>query len=133
MDLYYSPKREFIHLFYDKTAQRSEEMKESKRYPSSKAFLEEVSRYCHNQLTLYTFNRHTLDIDERYREGRITALNYIAELSFYFMQQEKRLTDSFLEELERQLRELDPLCSPHYRQGIRDSIEALQREFGGER
>ena len=95
--------------------------------PSSRQFLEEVSRYCCNQLTLYRFNRSTLDIDEKYREGRITALNYIADLTFYFMQQEKHISEDFICELDRQLEAIETLRSPDYSQGIRDSIEEIRK------
>ena len=98
--------------------------------PSSKLFLEEVSRYCYNELTLYKFNRSTLDIDEKYREGRITALNYIADLTFYFMQQEKHITEEFVCELDKQVQMAETLKSPLYSQGICDSIEALREEIG---
>jgi len=107
-------------------------MKETKDHPSSRRFLEEVSRYCSSQLTLYQFNRTTLDIDEKYREGRITSLNYIADLTFYFMQQEKHITEAFIRELDKQAQMVGTLKSPQYRQGIQDSIEALRREIGEE-
>ena len=97
--------------------------------PSSKQFLEEVSRYCYSQLTLYKFNRSTLDIDEKYREGRITALNYVADLTFYFMQQEKHIAEEFICELDKQLEAIETLKSPNYTQGIRDSIDALRQEI----
>ncbi len=97
--------------------------------PSSKQFLEEVSRYCYSQLTLYKFNKSTLDIDEKYREGRITALNYVADLTFYFMQQEKHITEEFICELDRQLEAIGTLKSPNYTLGIRDSIDALRQEI----
>jgi len=80
-------------------------------------------------LTLYKFNRSTLEVDEKYREGRITALNYIADLTFYFMQQEKHLVEEFVAELEKQLQMADALKSPRYSQGIRDSIAALRQEI----
>jgi hypothetical protein len=105
------------------------EMEKHGKTNSSKAFLEEVSRYCHTQLTLYRYNRHTLEIDEKYREGRITALNYIADLTFYFMQREKHITEEFVSELDRQIQMADILKSPQYSQGIRDSIEALRQEI----
>jgi len=104
-------------------------MKKNLKPPSSKAFLEEVSRYCYGQLTLYKFNRSTLEVDEKYREGRITALNYIADLTFYFMQQEKHLVEEFVAELEKQLQMADALKSLRYSQGIRDSIAALRQEI----
>ena len=104
-------------------------MKKGKKQTSSKAFLEEVSRYCYSQLTLYRFNRNILDIDEKYREGRITALNYIADLSYYFMQQEKHISESFLAELDSQIETIGTLKSAKYTQGIRDGIEALRQEI----
>ena len=105
-------------------------MKKNPKQPSSKAFLEEASRYCYSQLTRYKFNHSTLKIDEKYREGRITALNYIADLTFYFMQREKHIAEEFLVELERQLEAVDGLKSPSYVRGIRDSIEELRQEIG---
>jgi len=106
-------------------------MEKEGRADSSKAFLEEVSRYCHTQLTLYRYNRHILEVDEKYREGRITALNYISDLTFYFMQREKHIVEEFVAELDRELQGVDMLKSPQYSQGIRDSIEALRQEIGG--
>ena len=108
-----------------------EMMEKEGRADSSKAFLEEVSRYCHTQLTLYRYNRHILEVDEKYREGRITALNYISDLTFYFMQREKHIVEEFVAELDRELQGVDMLKSPQYSQGIRDSIEALRQEIGG--
>jgi len=104
-------------------------MKKSRENTSSKAFLEELSRYCYSQLTLYKFNHHTLNIDEKYREGRIAALNYIAELIFYFMQKEKHIEEEFVSEIEKQMQRVDLPKSPQYSQGIRDSISALRQEF----
>jgi len=57
------------------------------------------------------------------------ALNYIADLTFYFMQQEKHLVEEFVAELEKQLQMADALKSPRYSQGIRDSIAALRQEI----
>ena len=104
-------------------------MKKLTSCSSSKEFLEDISRYCYNQLTLYKFNRSTLDIDEKYREGRVVALNYIADLTFYFMQQEKHITEKFISELEKQLSAADSLKSQQYSQGIRDSIEAVRLQI----
>jgi uncharacterized protein (DUF2164 family) len=57
------------------------------------------------------------------------ALNYIADLTFYFMQQEKHLVEEFVAELEKQLQMADALKSLRYSQGIRDSIAALRQEI----
>ena len=54
--------------------------------PTSKEVLEKISKHCSNQLTLYKFNTTTLHISEKYREGRLTALEYINELTYYYLQ-----------------------------------------------
>ena len=59
--------------------------------PTSKELLEKVSKHCANQLTLYKFNTGTLKISKKYREGRLTALEYLGELSYYYMQEEKQI------------------------------------------
>lgn len=58
---------------------------------TSKYILEGVSKNCSNQLKLYQFNKNTLIISEKYREGRLIGLKYIGDLTFYFMQEEKRI------------------------------------------
>jgi hypothetical protein len=104
-------------------------MKTSSAKPSSRLFLEEVSRYCYSQLTLYKFNKSSLTIDEKYREGRITALNYISDLTFYFMQQEKQLKEHFIREIKKQIEMASSLKTPAYRKGILDAVRELQREI----
>ncbi|MEA3417929.1 MAG: hypothetical protein U9Q90_00920 [Campylobacterota bacterium] len=104
-------------------------MKPSTIKPSSKLFLEEISRYCYSRLTLYKFNKTSLTIDEKYREGRITALNYISDLAFYFMQEEKQLKEHFIEELKKQIEMTSSLKTPAYRQGILDTVQELQQEI----
>ena len=68
---------------------------EAKMKPTSKELLEKVSKHCANQLTLYKFNTGTLKISKKYREGRLTALEYLSELSYYYMQEEKLIQQHF--------------------------------------
>ena len=92
--------------------QKETSMKPSSVNTSSKLFLEEISRYCYSQLTLCRFNKASLTIDEKYREGRITALNYISDLAFYFIQEEKQLKEHFLEALKKQVKRFHPSKHP---------------------
>ena len=70
---------------------------------TSKELLEKVSKHCSNQLTLYKFNTSTLKISKKYREGRLTALEYLGELSYYYMQEEKQIQQHFHEQILKQM------------------------------
>ena len=61
--------------------------------PTSKELLEAVSKHCYNELTLYKFNNTTLDVSEKYREGRLTALEYLTEITYYYLQEEKKIEE----------------------------------------
>ena len=93
---------------------------------SSKHFLEELSRYCSSQQTLYEFNKSSLQIDDKYREGRLTALGYIADLSFYFMQREKEIKEQFIQEIAKQIEATNSLKTPAYQQGILDTLHDIK-------
>ena len=72
--------------------------------PTSKEVLEKISKHCSNELTLYKFNTTTLEISDKYREGRLTALEYLGELSYHYLQGEKRIQEQFKEQVTKQLK-----------------------------
>ena len=72
--------------------------------PTSKEVLEKISKHCSNELTLYKFNTTTLEISDKYREGRLTALEYLGELSYHYLQEEKRIQEQFKEQVTKQLK-----------------------------
>ena len=90
--------------------------------PTSKEILEAVSRNCSNQLVFYQFNRNTLHVSDKYREGRVTGLKYIGDLTFYFMQEEKRIKDLFHEEILKQMKLYACLEETEYKQGLYDAL-----------
>ncbi len=100
--------------------------------PSSKELLDGISRHCANQLTYYRYNRHTLLISEKYRSGRVTALDYVQELTHHYFEQEYALKKGFRHELEAQIHATAYLNDNDYRHGIidaiRDIIDELERE-----
>ncbi len=67
--------------------------------PTSKELLKEVSKHCSNQLTLYQFNTTILNVSDKYREGRLTALEYIGELTYYYLQEEKKIQQQFTKQI----------------------------------
>ncbi len=90
--------------------------------PTTKEILETVSKNCSNQLTLYKFNKNTLNISDKYREGRLTGLQYIGNLTFFFMQEEKRIQSLFREEILKQMKFYACLEETEYKEGLYDAL-----------
>lgn len=93
--------------------------------PTSQELLEAVSKHCHNQLTLYKFNTTTLQVSDKYREGRLTALEYLAELSYYYMQEEKSIEKQFKEQIDKQLKLHSCLDDTEYKRGLYDALNEV--------
>lgn len=89
---------------------------------TSKEFLEKVSKHCANQLTHYRFNTTTLKVSKKYREGRLAALEYLGELTYYYLQQEKKLQQDFHEQIRKQIKDYSCLADNEYKQGLYDAL-----------
>ena len=90
--------------------------------PTTKEILETLSKNCSNQLILYKFNTNTLKISDKYREGRVTGLQYIGNLTFFFMQEEKRIQSLFREEILKQMKAYSCLEETEYKEGLYDAL-----------
>jgi len=93
--------------------------------PTSKELLEAVSKHCYNELTLYKFNNTTLDVSEKYREGRLTALEYLTELTYYYLQEEKKIEEEFKKQVSKQLKLYDCLDDTEYKRGLYDALNVV--------
>ncbi|KYJ87770.1 hypothetical protein [Sulfurovum riftiae] len=93
--------------------------------PTSKEVIEAVSNHCSHQLTLYKFNRGVLQISEKYREGRLTALEYIGELTFYYQQEEKNLQQYLHDQILKQMQLYSCLDDTEYKQGLYDALNDI--------
>ena len=93
--------------------------------PTSKELLEAVSNHCYNELTLYKFNNTTLDVSDKYREGRLTALEYLAELTYYYLQEEKKIEEHFKEQVSKQLKLHSCLGDTEYKRGMYDALNEV--------
>ena len=96
---------------------------------TSKEFLEEISKNCSNQITYYTFNRSTLKVSDKYREGRLAALKYIGELIFYYLQEEKSIKHRFKEQILKQMRQNSCLNESDYKEGLYDALNDVLDEL----
>ncbi len=101
--------------------------------PTSKEFLEEVSKHCSNQITYYKFNKTTLHISNKYRGGRLAALKYIGELSFYYLQEEKSIKHKFREQILKQIQQNSCLNDNDndndYKDGLYDALNVILIEY----
>lgn len=93
--------------------------------PTSKEVLEEVSKHCSNQLTLYKFNTSTLKVSDKYREGRLTALEYLGELTYYYLQEEKKIKEHFHEQVLKQMKLHSCLEDTDYKNGLYDALNDI--------
>ncbi|WP_309497175.1 hypothetical protein [Sulfurovum sp.] len=93
--------------------------------PTSKEYLEKVSKHCHNQIVHYKFNTTTLQVTDNYREGRLASLEYIGELVFYYMQEEKRIQQEFKEQIIKQLKFYSCLDDTEYKRGMYDALNEV--------
>jgi len=92
---------------------------------SSKSYIETVSKYCYSQLTYYQYNTSVLKISEQYREGRLSALKFVSELSFEYLQKEKALKMEFKEQLARQMKQYSTLQNGEYKKGLYDGLNEM--------
>jgi len=92
---------------------------------TSKELLEAVSKHCYNELTLYRYNTTTLQVSDKYRQGRLTALEYLTELSYYYMKEEKSLEDQFKEQIMKQLELHSCLNDSEYKRGLYDALNEV--------
>lgn len=96
---------------------------------TSKELLEEISKNCSNQITFYTFNKNTLHISDKYREGRIAALKYVGELIFYYLQEEKNIKSKFREQILKQMKQNSCLMESDYKNGLYDALNSVLDEL----
>ena len=92
---------------------------------TSKEVLEEISKHCYNQITFYQFNTTNLQISDKYREGRLTALEYISELTYHYLQEEKSLQQQFHEQVLKQMKLHSCLDDTDYKNGLYDALNEM--------
>lgn len=94
--------------------------------PTSKELLEEISKNCSNEITHYTFNKTTLLVSDKYREGRLSALKYIGELTFYYLQEERGIKHKFRDQILKQMQKNSCLSNSDYKDGLNNIWDELK-------
>jgi len=88
--------------------------------------LRRLHRELHNRLTHYRYNRQQR-LDERYRKGRIDALEWLCRLVEHYLEEEKRLDRRLHLHLEEERRRIRWLPASPYREGIEESLGEFYR------
>ena len=96
---------------------------------TSRELIEKLSSHCYSELTLYRFNKTTLQISDRYRTGRLDGLKYLGELTYYYLQEEKRIKNHFREQILSQMQSNACLEDSDYKNGLFDALNNVLDEI----
>jgi hypothetical protein len=96
---------------------------------TSKEFLEKISSLCYAKSTHYKYNKTILKASNKYREGRLSAYQYISELCFYFLQEEKNIPKKFKEQIQKQMQQNACLNDGDYKNGLYDVLNDVLEEI----
>lgn len=78
-----------------------------------------------NKKTYYQFNK-TEELSQKYRNGRISASNWLADVIFMFIQKEKNFIKEFEEIIEKQKEDLSILKDGDYKKGLIDELDTIK-------
>ena len=89
--------------------------------------LEKISDHLHTQITYYRFNKNVLEVSDKYREGRLAALQYASELSLYYMHLAQSIKEQYRDQILRQMKANSCLKDGDYKKGLYDGLnDALE-------
>ena len=91
----------------------------------TKQLLETISKNVSNELTHYKFNKRTLSVSDKYRKGRVAALEYALELIYFFFEQDRQIKEQFHTTLLKQLQETKMLRDGDYQKGLHDALSSI--------
>ncbi len=89
---------------------------------STKDLLETISTNCLDQLTVYKYSK-SLKISEKYKKGKITAMEYILDLIYHFYEKDALLKKEFEAMLSSQIEEMSLLKDGDYKKGLTEALE----------
>ncbi len=96
---------------------------------STREILSMLSNHCYSQFTLYKFNKITLRVTNKYREGRLAGIDYTGELALYYMNEEKKLRSQLVEQIDRQMKAHSCLTDGDYKDGLYDALNDVLDEY----
>ncbi|MFT7879719.1 MAG: hypothetical protein ABXS91_04910 [Sulfurimonas sp.] len=95
---------------------------------SSKEMLEKISGLFYARSTHYRYSKHP-KCSEKYRDGRLAAYDYINDLCFYFLQEEKHINERFREQIVAQIEKYSTMNDSEYKKGLYDALKNVLDEL----
>lgn len=80
-----------------------------------------------NKKTYYQFNKIDESLSLKYRKGRISASNWLADLIFMFIQKERNFLSEFNEYIRQQKESLSLLKDGDYKKGLLDELDEVEK------
>jgi len=94
---------------------------------TSRYVFEFISNHCFMYMSPYKYSedRGTL----RYKKGRITAYEWINNLSYYYIKKEENLKKEFILYLKSKQEEIAVLKDGDYKKGLQDALNEVLEEL----
>ncbi len=96
---------------------------------SCRDIFEFISSHCFTYMVPYKYSK----LDDRgslkYKKGRITAYEWINDLSYYYIKKEENLKKEFIFHLESKYREIAILKTGDYKKGLQDALNEVLEEL----
>ena len=87
--------------------------------------LEDLSNHCSSEQTRYKFSKHIIQSD-KYRKGRVDALNWINDIIFHFIQKEKNFLSEFKQHIKDQKDIISNVNDGDYKNAIFDQLNEIE-------
>ena len=87
--------------------------------------LEDLSSNCSSEITRYKFSKHLLESD-KYRKGRVDAVNWINDIIFHFIQKEKNFISEFKQHIKDQKDIISHIKDGDYKDALYDQLDEIE-------
>ena len=87
--------------------------------------LEDLSSDCMQEKTRYQFSK-MLQESEKYKKGRIDALNWINDIIYHFIQKEKNFLDEFKQHIQDQKDIIVNINDGDYKNALYDQLNEIE-------
>ena len=87
--------------------------------------LEELSNQCVVEKSSYEFSKH-MDKSDKYRKGRIDALNWINDIIYYFIKKEKNFMIEFIQHINDQKDIISNIKDGDYKDALYDQLHEIE-------
>ncbi len=98
---------------------------ENLKEKSSKIILEDISKHCFMNIVPYKHSGHLYRGSAKYKNGRVTAYDWINNLTYYYLKEEENLKEKLISNLKLKKQEIKILKDGEYKKGINDTINEI--------